>query len=312
MSDIVTVTMNPAIDVATSVARVEPTRKLRCTAVQRDAGGGGINVARVARRLGSEITAIYPAGGSMGRLLHRLVDAQEITSITIDAAEETRENFTAFDESIGDQFRFVLPGPTLTEDEWRRCLDALASLKQRPRFVVGSGSLPPGVPDDFYARLARCAASFGAKTVLDTSGDALMRSLTGGVFLIKPNLGELRALTNAKLDHERDRVEACRTIVAGGGAEIIALSLGHEGALLVTRDGAWRAPPLAVKTVSAVGAGDSFLGAMVWSLASGHDLVEAFRCGVAAGSAALLTPGTELSHADDIHRLLPQVSVAPV
>ena len=312
MRDIVTVTMNPAIDVATSVDRVEPTRKLRCKAVQRDPGGGGINVARVVRRLGGEVVAIYPAGGSIGRLLTRLVDAQEIESLAIEVAEETREDFTAFDESTGDQYRFVLPGPKLSEAEWRKCLDALTSLRHKPRFVVGSGSLPPGVPDDFYGQLARCGSSIGAKTLLDTSGAALREALKGEAFLIKPNLGELRALSQMSLDDERARVSACRHIIASGGAEIVALSLGHEGALLVTRDGAWRAPALPIKTVSAVGAGDSFLGAMVWSLSSGNDLVEAFRCGVAAGSAALLTPGTELSYADDIRRLLPEVAVTPV
>jgi 6-phosphofructokinase 2 len=312
MSDIVTVTMNPAIDVATSVDRVVPTRKLRCKAAQRDPGGGGINVARVVRRLGTDVVAIYPAGGSIGRLLQRLVYDQGIVSVPVHVAEETREDFTAFDESIGDQYRFVLPGPRLSEAEWRSCLEALASLPQKPRFVVASGSLPPGVPDDFYAQLTRCATTLGAKTLLDTSGAALRSALTESMFLIKPNLGELRALTQASLDDERARIDACRKIIATGGAEVIALSLGHEGALLVTRDGAWRAPALAVKAVSAVGAGDSFLGAMVWALADGKDLVEAFRWGMAAGAAALLTPGTELSYAEDIRRLLPQVSITPL
>jgi len=312
MSEIVTVTMNPAIDVATTVARVEPTRKLRCKAVQRDPGGGGINVARVVKRLGGDVAAVYPEGGSIGKLLTRLVGEQGITSLAIETAEETRENFTAFDESIGDQYRFVLQGPHLTASEWRKCLDALASITPKPRFVVPSGSLPPGVPDDFYAQIARSAAARGAKTVVDTSGPALDAALKEGVFLIKPNLSELRALTQASIEDERTRVDACSRIIATGGAEIVALSLGHEGAMLVTRDGAWRAPALSVKTVSAVGAGDSFVAGMVWSLARGHGLVDAFRCGVAAGSAALLTPGTELSHAEDIHRLLPQVAVTPL
>ena len=312
MSEIVTVTMNPAIDVATSVAHVEPTRKLRCRAVQRDPGGGGINVARVVKRLGGDVVAVYPEGGSIGRLLTRLVGEKGITSLAIDMVQETRENFTAYDESIGDQYRFVMPGPDMTEAEWRHCLDALASLTPKPRFVVASGSLPPGVPDDFYGQLGRSAAALGAKTVVDTSGSALGATLKQGVYLIKPNLGELRTLTGAPLDDERARIDACRRIVETGGTEIVALSLGHEGAMLVTRDGAWRAPALPVKVVSAVGAGDSFVAGMVWSLASGHDLVDAFRCGVAAGSAALLTPGTELSHANDIHRLLKDVTVTPV
>jgi 6-phosphofructokinase 2 len=311
MNDIVTVTMNPAIDVSTSVAHVEPTRKLRCKAVQRDPGGGGINAARVIRRLGQPVTAVYPAGGSIGRLLQRLADAQGITSIAIEVAEETREDFTAFDESIGDQYRFVLPGPRLTPEEWRRCLDAVAGLAQTPRFVIGSGSLPPGVPADFYAQLAQCASACGARTFIDTSGEPLQKALSQHVYMIKPNLGELRALTGMPLADDGERITACRQVI-DKAVEAVALSLGHEGAMLVTRDGAWRAPALRVKTVSAVGAGDSFLGAMVWALADGCDLVDAFRWGVAAGSAALLSSGTELSHADDIRRLLPEVTITAV
>lgn len=312
MSDIVTVTMNPAIDVATSVERVEPTRKLRCKAVERDPGGGGVNVARVVRRLGGEVTAIYPVGGSIGRLLRRLIDAQDIASITIDVAEETRESFTVFDESIGDQYRFVLPGPHLGEAEWRGCLEALASVAPRPRFVVASGSLPPGVPEDFYAEVARRATALGAKTALDTSGPALREAVKRGVFLVKPNLGELRTLTDAPLGDERTRIAACRQIITAGGAEIVALTLSHEGSLMVTRDGAWRAAPVPVKIVSTVGAGDSFLGGMIWALADGRPLPEAFRYAAAAGAAALLSSGTELSHAEDIRRLLPEVAVTPV
>ena len=312
MSDIVTVTMNPAIDVATSVARVEPTRKLRCNAIERDPGGGGVNVARVVRRLGGDVTAIYPVGGSIGHLLHRLIDAQDIASVTIDIAEETRESFTVFDESINEQYRFVLPGPRLSGAEWRRCLDALGTVAQKPRFVVASGSLPPGVPDGFYAELARRAATLGAKTVLDTSGPALRAAVEEGVFLVKPNLGELRTLTDAPLDDERARVEGCRRIIASAGAEIVVLTLSHEGSLMVTRDGAWRAAPVPVQIASTVGAGDSFLGGMIWALVDGQTLPDAFRYAAAAGAAALLSSGTELSHAADIRRLLPEVSVTPV
>jgi 6-phosphofructokinase 2 len=210
------------------------------------------------------------------------------------------------------QYRFVLPGPKLSEAEWRKCLDARASLEDKPRFVVASGSLPPGVPEDFYVQLARCASEIGAKTALDTSGTPLREAVKHGVFLVKPNLGELKVLTGASLETNHDRVAACRSLIDDKAAEIVALSLGHEGALLVTPDGAWRAPPLKVKSVSAVGAGDSFVGAMVWALADGCGVLDAFRWGMAAGSAALLSSGTELSHAEDIHRLLPQVTVTPV
>jgi 6-phosphofructokinase 2 len=309
MTDIVTLTINPAVDLATSVARIEPTHKLRCRTVLRDPGGGGINVARVARRLGGDVAAIYPAGPSIGRLLRRLVDEQGITSIAVDIAEETREDFTALDERSGEQYRFVLPGPRLSEAEWRACLDALAKCEPAPHYVVASGSLPPNVPVDFYRQAAQLAAEMNARFVLDTSGPALRPALDCRLFLLKPNLRELRELTQLPLDDRAEQVDACRKLITDYRLELVALTLAEQGALLVTREQAWQARAPKVKLVSAVGAGDSFLGAMVWALSSGLHSPDAFRYGVAAGTAALLTPGTELCHPDDVNRLLADVSV---
>jgi 6-phosphofructokinase 2 len=312
MPDVVALAMNPSIDVYTSVERVVPVHKLRCTAIRRDPGGGGINVARVVRRFGADATAIYPVGGAMGQLLRKLVDAEDVSSAVIPIAEETRESFTVLEESSNQQYRFVLPGPPVSGPEWRSCLDALAALEERPRVVVASGSLPPGPPDDFYSQVARVTKELGARLVIDTSGPPLKAVLAAGTFLIKPNLGELRRLTETPLDDEQSWLAACRSIVNQGGAEIVALTLGDRGALLVTRDNAWRAQGMPIKLVSAVGAGDSFLGAMVWSLTAGQDLETAFRYGVAAGTAALLTPGTELCRPEDVERLVREVSIKRV
>lgn len=309
MTDIVALCMNPAIDMSTSVERVLPIRKLRCTTAKRDPGGGGINVARVVRRLGADVTAVYPAGGLTGQLLQRLVDQEGVQSLIAHATEETREDFTVLEQATDSQFRFVLPGPQLAEREWRSCLDLLTSFKGPPKFLVASGSLPPGVPDDFYARIARLVKDMGAKFILDTSGPPLQAALKEGVYLIKPNLRELSELGHTPLEGQGAWVEASRSLVSGGGAEIVALTLGHKGALLATRDQIWRAQPLPIKPVSAVGAGDSFLGGMVWSLVSGHGLETAFRYGSAAGSAAILAPGTELCRPQDVERLFGQVVI---
>ena len=312
MAGVVALSINPAIDVSTSVDQVMPIRKLRCTAARRDPGGGGINVARVVRRLGGNATAVYPAGGATGQLLRRLVDQEGIPSLMVQAAEETREDFTVLEEVTGNQFRFVLPGPQLAEREWRDCLEAIASFKGRTEYVVASGSLPPGVPEDFYGALARAAKDMNAKVVLDTSGPPLEAALKEGVYLVKPNLQELAQLIHAPLDDQDAWIEACRSLVRAGRAEIVALTLGDKGALLVTHDQAWRAQGLPIKPVSAVGAGDSFLGAMVWSLASGHDLGRAFRYGNAAGSAAVLAPGTELCRPNVVERIYDQVVIHAV
>jgi 6-phosphofructokinase 2 len=309
MTGIVTFTPNPAIDVSTSVERIMPTRKLRCSASRRDPGGGGINVARVVQRLGGTVTAIYPRGGTTGQLLSRLVEREGIASQTFEIAEETRQDFSVHEEASGKQFRFVLPGPALAEPEWRTCLETLEAFAGRTDFVVASGSLPPGTPTDFYAHACRIVKSRGGKFVLDTSGPALKAALAEGVYLIKPNLRELSEAAGERLDDESAWVRACAGLVKDRRAEIVALTLGHRGALLVDQYRAMRAEPPPITPLSSVGAGDSFLGAMVWGFAAGFDLEYALRLGVAAGSSAILNPGTELAHADDTRRLVDSVVV---
>jgi 6-phosphofructokinase 2 len=310
--DIVTLTINPAVDIFINVERVEPTRKLRCSAPKRDPGGGGINVARVAHRLGGDVAAIYPVGGAIGKLLQRLVEREGIDSITTPSHVETRENFTAFEDTTGEQYRFVLPGSKLHRAEWEACLDKLETLSPAPKFVVASGSIPPGVPDDFYANVARHARRLGARMVLDTSGAALAPALKEGVALIKPNQNELADFIGAKIDDDAGRIAACRALIADGRTQAVALTLGEDGALLVTAKRAWRAAPMRIEVVSTVGAGDSFLGGMVAALAQGRPWDAAFRTGVAAGSAAVMSPGTELCREEDVKRLFNEVRVEEV
>ena len=306
---ILTVTPNPAIDVSGATPVVTPEHKLRCTDVRRDPGGGGINVARVLTRFGARCAALYPAGPNLGRLLRELLDQEGVPSIPIDIAGETRESFTVLEHSSGREYRFVLPGPQLAPGEWEACLDGFASLDEAPAWVVGSGSLPAGVPQDFFARLARVARDRGARMVLDTSGPPLAAALEQGVYLVKPNLRELRELTGEALEAEADWVRAARSLVLVGKAEVVALSLGHRGALLATHDAVLRAPALQVDIASTVGAGDSFVAAMLWRLASGASLEDAFRHGIAGGTAALLAPGTRLAFPQDTTRLARQVEV---
>ncbi len=312
MPDIVTLTINPAVDIFVNVDRVEPTRKLRCSAPKRDPGGGGINVARVAHRLGANVAAIYPIGGAIGKLLQRLVEREGIASVVTPSHVETRENFTAYEKATGEQYRFVLPGSALYRAEWEACLDKLASLPEKPKYVVASGSIPPGVPDDFYAAVVRQAREMGALAVLDTSGAALKAALGDGVMLIKPNLNELGEFAGATLDSDAARIAACRTMITAGHTQAVALTLGADGALLVTAELAWRAAPMQVEVASAVGAGDSFLGGMMAALAKGEGMADAFRMGVAAGSAAVMSPGTELCHEEDVLRLLDAVQIREI
>lgn len=309
MTGILTVTMNPALDLFTTVERVQPTHKLRCASPVVHPGGGGINVARVLARQGADVLALHPAGGVTGAQLQSLLQAEGVPTQPIAIAGETRESFSVHETATGLDWRFVLPGPTLAPAEWHACLDAAAGVPVRAGLAVASGSLPPGVPEDFYAQLATRLARGGVRLVVDSSGPALARALEAGVFLAKPSLRELAEFSGAALDTREEQLAACRRIVAAGRAEMIALSLGAAGALLVTAQHAWCAPALPVTVASTIGAGDSFLAGLVLAIARGEALAAALAQGIAASAAALLTSGTALCRPDDVKRLLPQVRV---
>lgn len=312
VTDIVTITPNPAVDLSTVVNTVSPTLKLRGISQRRDPGGGGVNVARVIKRLGGEACAIYPVGGAIGTLLRELLDSEGIASQTFAIEGETREDFFVSETSTGHHYRFILPGPCLQEGEWQECLKLVAAIEPFPRFVVASGSLPAGTPDDFYARVARIAKQRGARMILDTSGPALAAAVDEGVDLIKPNLREMRELSGTDPSDAREWEEAAKAVVRAKRVSVVALTMGHLGAALVTQDRILRAKPLAIAPRSAVGAGDSFLAALVWKLAMGADLIDCFRLAVAAGAAALLNPGTELCHPHDVKRLAAEAVVEGV
>ena len=309
LKPIITLTMNPAVDISAEAEQVSPTRKVRCTSVRRDPGGGGINVARVIRTLGGQAIALYAAGGTSGKLIEELVKREKVDQDPIPIQGFTRESFTVLDRSSGNQFRFVFSGPELSDNEWQECLDHLFALDHTPEYIVASGSLPRGVPSDFYARVARFAKKEGARLVLDTSGEALRTALEEGVYLVKPNLRELQDLTGCRADNVAEQQALTRDLVANNNAEVVALTLGGEGALLTWRGGCEYVAPPKVEPQSAVGAGDSFVGGFTLAIARDRSLMDAFRFGIAAGTAALLTPGTELCHRADVERLHAKILV---
>lgn len=309
---IATLTLNPAVDLSAAVDRLEAERKLRCHDLRRDPGGGGINVARVIRRLGGQALAVFVAGGVGGERLRALLAAERVPVAVVTTQAETRENFTAHDLATGQEYRFVMPGEPLRTAEQGQVLALLRGLTPAPEILVLSGSLPPGFPVAVHERLIRQARRAGVRVVLDASGPALKAGLAAGAWLVKPNLKELEELCGRPLPDLASRLAACREIIAAGGATLVALSLGREGALLVSGQGAWRAPPLDIAPVSTIGAGDSFLAGLVWALARGLAPPEALRWATATASATLLAPGTSLCRRPDVLRLRKGVSVAAV
>jgi 6-phosphofructokinase 2 len=302
MAHILTVTLNPTVDVASEADAVRPTRKTRLSSTRYDPGGGGINVARVVKVMGGDVEAIFLAGGEIGRLLDRLLEEEELPRRSFPTSGQTRIAFMVHEHTTGLEYRFIPQGSPVSPEELKPCFDAIAS--QQRGYIVASGSLPTGAPDDSFARMAEIAHARGLKFVLDTSGPALGLALRQSkVFLVKPSRGELEQLVGRKLD-QRGIEQAAADIVARGAAKFVACTLGADGALLASSDGVLRLPAIHVRVRSAVGAGDSFLGAMVWALSEGHSPEEAFRLGMAAGAAAAMTPGTELCSKTDVFELL--------
>jgi 6-phosphofructokinase 2 len=303
MKKIVTLALNPAIDKSSSVDHVVAERKLYCKPPLFEPGGGGVNVSRAIKKLGGESMLLYPAGGLTGKRLQELLDEDGLNHRPFPIEGVNRESLVILEESTGQQYRFGMPGPELQQKEWEPFFQELAAMEPSPDYVVASGSLPPGVPHDFYARVARAGKKRGAKAIIDVSGEALEAALQEGVFLIKPNVREFRGLVGEEIKEESQIKAEAQKMVKSGRCEVLVISLGAAGALVVSEEWAEHILPPTVPIVSKVGAGDSMVAGIVLSLARGNPLRESVLFGVAAGTAAVMTPGTELCRREDAERL---------
>ncbi|MDB5649594.1 MAG: 1-phosphofructokinase [Hyphomicrobiales bacterium] len=304
---IVTLTVNPAIDGACETDKVRPIHKIRTTNETFTPGGGGINVTRVIHELGGEALAIYLAGGATGPVLNSLIDDLKLHRRTIAIADNTRIAQVVYERSSGLEFRFVPSGPQVGESEWRACLDAI---EETPcDYLVASGSLAPGMPEHFYTLVQDIVARKGAKFVLDTSGDELRASLRkGGVHLVKPSIGEFEGLIGRSLQTDAEQDEAIAEFARRGVVDYLCVTLGRDGAIFADKDGLLRLRSPEVESKSAVGAGDSFVGAMTYALAQGRRPRDAFAFGVAAGTAAVMRHGPYLCVREDVERLYAEIS----
>jgi 6-phosphofructokinase 2 len=302
-SPILTVTLNPALDTTTSVARLEPQRKLRCSPPIFHPGGGGANVSRAIRELGGTSKAFVALGGHTGHEYSDLLRAAGIDCIEYRLAGETRTSLTVMEEETGLHFRFVLPGPP---QEPRHGEEILAELGRiiggGVGFVVASGSLLPGIAEDFYARLGDLARWHNARLILDTHGAALKRALAGRPYLIRLNQLEAQELADETSAGLTPAAAASR-LVAAGSAEVVVFAMGERGSLVTTRDAQFTIAPPAVTVHSMVGAGDSYVAALTLALARGWSLESANRYGVAAAASAVTREATQLCERTSTERL---------
>ncbi|WP_047414646.1 1-phosphofructokinase family hexose kinase [Cellulophaga sp. Hel_I_12] len=303
MKNIVTLTVNPAIDKSTTVTCIKPNSKLRCTTPIFEAGGGGINISRVIHELNEISTCLYLAGGPTGTHLHQLLEAENISQQMIPILGWTRENLAVTDTTTHQQFRFGMPGPDVSEEECTKVLKHLELILSEGDYLVASGSLSPKMSVDFFAKVATIAKSKKVKFILDSSGEPLVYGAKAGVFLLKPNLGELSRLCGVDAIHFSEIETLAQNFLRNNPCEVMVVSLGPQGAVMVTKNTVdYIAAPIVLQQ-STIGAGDSMVAGMILGLAQGKSLVEMAKYGVACGTAATMTPGTQLCRKKDVDAL---------
>lgn len=303
---IITLTANPALDIYSTTEKFEPNEKLRCEKPLIDPGGGGINVSRVIKRLGGESTAVYTLGGHTGKLFSDLLSEEGVKEDPVKIKSGLRQNFAITETSTGNLYRFGFPGAELEKSEYEALLKKVDKC-EKGAFLVASGSLPPGAPPDFYARAAARAKKCGLKFILDTSGKSYKGVLEQGAYLLKPNKNELKDITGEAAEDIEGQKKILLDLMNRYPVEIIVLSLGADGALLCTNQQVKHFPAPKVEHVSSIGAGDSMVGGMVYSLSRGHSVEEAILMGLACGSATIKSPGTELLKRKDVELLYEQL-----
>ncbi|PRB06247.1 phosphofructokinase [Chryseobacterium sp. MYb7] len=291
---ILTITLNPSVDKSSSVQSVVPEKKLRCNSPIYEPGGGGVNVSRALKRLGVVSDIFFTSGGRTGRLLEKLLKGEKLNIFPSHITSETRENFIVLDISTNKQYRFGFPGEELTQEQQKEILSILPTINPCPDFVVISGSLPTNTNPNFLRRLVNIYKAMGTKVIIDTSGEALRTAVEEGVFLLKPNIGELAFLVGKEKLEETDIDQAARLIISQGKAEIVVVSLGSQGAVLFSGSEKIKIEAPVVEVKSTVGAGDSMVAGMVSVLVKGGDYKEVLSMGIACGSATTMTEGTGL------------------
>ena len=311
MKQILTITFNPSVDKCTKVEKLVSEQKMKCTTPTYEPGGGGINVARSIKKLGGEATALYLSGNQTGKLLTSLLKNENINTIEIQIKNSTRENFIAFDFSNNLQYRFGMPGPFVFEDEFNKTLYTINKIKEID-FLVISGSIPEGIPASIFDILSNICKEKKSKLIIDTSGQALKGALVDGIYMLKLNMQELGTLLNNEGITMKDLPVIAKPILEKNNIEVIVISLGALGALLITKNKSMHFIPPKVNVKSTVGAGDSMVGGIIYQLSKESTLLEAVQYGVACGTSATMNIGTELCNKVQADKIYNQISIKEI
>jgi 1-phosphofructokinase len=310
-AQVVAVALNPSVDRTVEVKEFTPGGLNRAVSSRVDPGGKAVNAARVLKSFGSEVAVVGFAGGKTGCLLHEYLTGEGIEDALIDIPGETRTNLKILDVKTGSMTEINESGPEIPQTDLLRFEAKFRGICGKAQIAILSGSLPPSVPADYYARLIDEAGKFGVRTILDADGDALREAIRKTPYAVKPNLAELRALTGRPLETMQSILDAGRDLISSG-ISIVIISMGAEGAVVMNSRQAFHAMPWGISAASATGAGDSMVGALAEALLRGAALDEIARITVAAGTVTASKQGTQLCVKEEVMGKLPFVTLRPL
>lgn len=305
---VLTVSLNPSIDETIAVEKFVPYGLNRAVDFRMDAGGKGINVAVVLKRFGADVTVTGLAGGKRGKQLLAFLKQDGLRAEFCAVDGETRVNYKIFDRSSLKTTEINAAGPAVPPEALELFRQKLRGMMEEAGIVVLSGSLPPGIPVDFYAQCIDAARAKGKKVILDADGEALLAGIHAVPYAVKPNLKELESISGGPLGGEEQIVSAVKNLL-GTGIRIVIVSMGREGAIVAGGGEILRVAPCRVSVKSATGAGDSMVAALAYSLAAGATLDEIAKITTAAAAATVALDGTQLASPEDARRFLPQVEL---
>ncbi|MGZ9222040.1 MAG: 1-phosphofructokinase [Anaerolineales bacterium] len=303
---IYTLTLNPAVDRELTVPALEFDSVLRASESRVDFGGKGFNVSRLLKGMAEPSTAVGFVGGNAGELLQKGLQSLSIGTDFVWVPGETRTNVSIVTQSHDHYIKVNEKGPWVDAAREKELLDKIDSLAKRGDWWVLAGSMPPGVADDFYARIVNVLNKHEAYAILDTTGESLRLGCGEKPYLVKPNAEEAHALTGLPMETSAEIVAAAREI-RKIGAQNVVISMGKAGALLQTAQGTWLTHSPKIKEKNPIGAGDSMVGGLVWALTQGVTLKESLGWGVASGAATASLSGTEVGSRPLIDELFTQV-----
>lgn len=308
---IITLTVNPAIDLSVTLEELLPGDANRVQASRSDPGGKGINVSRALLELGCESLAMGCVSGARGRFIEQSLRELGIYTDFLHTPGQTRTNITILDRKHDTTTTLNEPGPETDAHHVQSLLQRLKKQLKEGDWLVIGGSIPPGMTPHFYGEVITLASGLGVRCILDADGEPLMHGIAAKPYLVKPNRSEVARLLG-RIPRSKEPLLDAAEQIHDTGVEVVVLSQGIQGAIMVSNEGAWRAYAPAVPAISSVGSGDAMVAGLVQVLSQGGSLEKALSVGAAAGAAAALTPGTQPCRQADVLRLLPRVQVHPL